>query len=62
MKLTRIRIHNFRSMIDADIDIHDFIMLVGANNAGKSNFINALRCFYGDLKWTEDDLPKIKNA
>lgn len=58
MKLTRIRIHNFRSIIDADIEIHDFLILVGANNAGKSSVINALRCFYEDLKWTEDDFPK----
>jgi putative ATP-dependent endonuclease of the OLD family len=58
MKLTRIRIHNFRSIIDADIEAHDFLILVGANNAGKSNVINALRCFYEDLKGTEDDFPK----
>ena len=58
MKLTRIRIHNFRSIIDANVEAHDFTMLVGANNAGKSNFMNALRCFYGDLSWTDDDFPK----
>ena len=58
MELKRIKIHNFRSIIDADIDVHDFTMLVGANNAGKSNTLNALRCFYGDLKWSEDDFPK----
>ena len=58
MKLTRIRIHNFRSIIDADIEVHEFLILVGANNAGKSNVINALRCFYEDLKWTENDFPK----
>ena len=59
MKLTRIHIHNYRSIIDVNIDAHDFIMFVGANNAGKSNCINALRCFYGELSWTEDDFPKI---
>ena len=58
MELKRIKIHNFRSIIDADIDVHDFTMLVGANNAGKSNTLNALRCFYGDLKWSENDFPK----
>ncbi len=58
MKLTRIRIHNFRSIIDANIEAHNFLLLVGANNAGKSNVINALRCFYDDLKWSEDDFPK----
>ena len=58
MKITKIHIHNFRSIIDAQIEAHDFLVLVGPNNAGKSNIINALRCFYDDLKWTEDDFPK----
>lgn len=58
MKITKIHIHNFRSIIDAEIETHDFLMLVGANNAGKSNVINALRCFYEDIKWSDDDLPK----
>ena len=59
MHLTRIGIHNYRSIIDAHVETHEFTMLVGANNAGKSNFMNALRCFYGELSWTEDDFPKI---
>lgn len=58
MKLSRIRIHNFRSITDADIEAHDFLMLVGANNAGKSNVITALRCFYEDTKWSDEDFPK----
>lgn len=37
MKLRRLRIHNFRSIIDADVEVHDYTMIVGANNAGKSN-------------------------
>lgn len=61
MKITKIRIHNFRSILDAEIDAHDFLMFVGANNAGKSNVINALRCFYDDLKWSEADIPKCGN-
>ena len=62
MNITRIRIHNFRSIIDSDIEAHHFSILVGANNAGKSNFINALRCFYGDLKWADDDFPQNINT
>lgn len=58
MKINQIKIHNFRSVIDADIEAHDFLLLVGSNNAGKSNIINALRCFYEDLKWIEEDFPK----
>lgn len=58
MELIRLKIHNYRSIIDAAIDVRDFTMLVGANNSGKSNTINALRCFYGELQWTESDFPK----
>jgi putative ATP-dependent endonuclease of OLD family len=58
MKIEKIRIHNFRSIIDAEIEAHDYLMFVGANNAGKSNAVGALRCFYEDSKWSEDDFPK----
>lgn len=59
MKLRRLRIHNFRSIIDADIEVHDYTMIVGANNAGKSNALAALRAFYEDVKWSTEDLPKV---
>ncbi|MEQ7359094.1 AAA family ATPase [Xanthomonas campestris pv. campestris] len=58
MKLRAIQIHNFRSVLDADIEAHDYMLLVGANNAGKSTIINALRAFYDDAKWSADDFPK----
>ncbi len=59
MKLRRLRIRNFRSIIDADIEAHDYTILVGANNAGKSNILAAIRAFYEDLKWSRDDLPLV---
>jgi predicted ATP-dependent endonuclease of OLD family len=34
------------------------MLLVGANNAGKSTILNALRVFYDDAKWSADDFPK----
>lgn len=58
MKLRKIQIHNYRSVIDADIEAHDYMLLVGANNAGKSTILNALRTFYDDVKWTSEDFPK----
>ncbi|MGU2008102.1 ATP-dependent nuclease [Pseudomonas aeruginosa] len=58
MKLRAITIHNFRSVLDADIEAHDYMLLVGANNAGKSTILNALRAFYDDAKWTAEDFPK----
>lgn len=59
MKLRSLRIRNVRSILQADIDIHDYTMIVGANNAGKSNVLSALRLFYDDTKWTADDVPKV---
>jgi predicted ATP-dependent endonuclease of OLD family len=62
MKIKHIKIHNFRSIVDAELEAHDFLLLVGSNNAGKSNAINALRCFYEDTKWREDDFPKKRTS
>lgn len=59
MKLRRLRIHNFRSIIDASVEVHDYTMIVGANNAGKSNVLAALRAFYEDIKWSGEDAPKL---
>lgn len=59
MKLRQLRIHNFRSIIDADIEINDYTMIVGANNAGKSNLLAAIRAFYEDIKYSNEDFPKI---
>lgn len=58
MKLQQIKVHNFRSVLDADIEAHDYVLLVGANNAGKSTTLNALRAFYDDAKWSAEDFPK----
>ncbi|QBQ55831.1 ATP-dependent nuclease [Nitrosococcus wardiae] len=58
MKLTKARIHNYRSIIDGELRGHDYMLLVGANNAGKSTVLNALRAFY-DEKWSSHDFPKI---
>ena len=58
MKLREIKIHNYRAVIDLCIEAHDYTLLVGANNAGKSTVLNALRAFYDDLKWSADDFPK----
>lgn len=65
MKLTNVKIHNIRSIKDTDIHLYDHSMLIGANNAGKSNIISALRLFYENEKMSfkEDrDFPKFSDA
>jgi putative ATP-dependent endonuclease of the OLD family len=64
MKVREIKIHNFRSIADQTISLGDYSLLIGANNSGKSNVVDALRVFYEkDLKFTPDrDLPKFETS
>jgi len=62
MQLQKVKIHNFRSILDADFDLEKYALLVGENNAGKTNVITALRIFYEDgIKFNaKNDFPKCK--
>jgi putative ATP-dependent endonuclease of OLD family len=60
MRVIEIQIHNFRSIADVTIMLREISLLAGANNSGKSNVIDAIRMFYGDLKWVDEkDTPKF---
>lgn len=60
MKIQSVKIHNFRSIKEQSFDLTDYSLLVGANDSGKSNIIDAIRVFYDDLKFNEEkDWPKI---
>ncbi|WP_071891134.1 AAA family ATPase [Hymenobacter sp. PAMC 26628] len=43
MRLTRLRVKNFRSIADIDIPLSPLTVLVGPNGSGKSNVVDALR-------------------
>ena len=59
MKLREIKIHNFRSLRDVAVGVSDYGLLIGANNAGKSSVIDAIRVAYGDSKYdAARDRPK----
>jgi putative ATP-dependent endonuclease of the OLD family len=58
MKIKKIRLHNFRSISELEFDLYDYSILIGPNNSGKSNILDAIRVFYDDLKFTIDDFPK----
>jgi len=64
MKIKSIKIHNFRSIKEAKFDAYNYTVLVGSNNAGKSNVLTALRIFYEDeIKFDDkSDFPKFKAA
>jgi len=60
MKIKTVKIHNFRSIKEQSFDLLDYSLLVGANDSGKSNIIDAIRVFYDDLKFNEEkDWPKF---
>jgi predicted ATPase len=44
--LTKIRVHNFKSLKDVTLDVRPRNVLVGANMAGKSNVIDLFRFIY----------------
>lgn len=46
MRIRSIRVKNFRSIRDAELQVGDLTALVGRNGAGKSAFLGALRLFY----------------
>ena len=62
MKIKSVTIHNFRSIKEDKFYPYDYAVLVGANNAGKSNALTALRIFYeDDIKFdSKTDFPKFK--
>ena len=61
MKIKTVTIHNFRSIKEATFNLNQYSVLLGANNAGKSNLLTALRIFYEDsIKYNDkDDFPKL---
>src|ERR1039457_4587008 len=64
MTIYEIAIHNYRSVADATVRLKGYSLLIGANNSGKSNVIDALRTFYEkDLKFEAGrDFPKFGTA
>lgn len=53
--LKRIHIKNFRSIVDATIELDDFNFFVGKNDSGKSNVLKAINLFFN--KRTDYDTP-----
>jgi len=58
MKLTKLKIQNFRGIEELEIDVHDFLTLIGSNNSGKSSVIRAIEIFLEQLKPEPDEFRK----
>jgi putative ATP-dependent endonuclease of OLD family len=61
MKITRIKIENFRSIENSEFEATDFNIFVGQNNCGKTNFFEAIQFFFNGLsRGTNIDNLKFK--
>jgi hypothetical protein len=47
--ISRIRIQNFRSLIDVDVNLEPLTVLIGRSGTGKSNFVAAIRALRDTL-------------
>jgi putative ATP-dependent endonuclease of OLD family len=61
MKLTEIRIQNFRSFKDETIYFDDYTCLVGPNGSGKSAVLMALNVFFRENASTVTDVVTLTN-
>ena len=55
MKIKKLKIHNWRSIKDIDIDFQDLMVFIGQNNHGKSNVLSAILCFFGHINCSDLD-------
>jgi energy-coupling factor transporter ATP-binding protein EcfA2 len=56
MRIREIRIHNYRSIKDLTLECRSLVVLVGPNNAGKSNILSALEFALTTAKPDAEDL------
>lgn len=58
MKISHVKIHNWRSISDLDIGFENIMIFIGQNNHGKSNILSALLFFFGETICSELDFKK----
>lgn len=54
VRLTNLRVQNYRALRDIDIPLSQFGCLIGENNAGKSTVLQALSLFFSGSKLTHN--------
>lgn len=61
MQLTKIRIKNYRLLIDAELDVHkETTLIVGRNNTAKTSCIDCISTVLGGKDFSYDDYPLQK--
>lgn len=56
MRLKRLKIHNYRSIKDLEMECQPMVVLIGPNNHGKSNVLKALEFGLSSVKLEREDL------
>lgn len=57
MKISKLTIHQFRSICDVELDVRDMLVILGQNNHGKSNILRAVEYLLASgARATEEDL------
>lgn len=54
MRISRIRVRNFRSLKSVEVDVTRFSIFVGQNNHGKTNLFEAIEWFYAAKSSPQD--------
>jgi len=60
MKIQRLEINNWRSVVHETVEFHELMIFIGQNNHGKSNILSAILFFFGEL--SPDDLDYCNHA
>lgn len=55
MKIQRLKISNWRSIKELDLQVSDLMVVIGQNNHGKSNLLSAILFFFGEIKHQDLD-------
>ena len=60
--LKRVKIRNYKSIVNCDVELGAFTVLVGRNGSGKSNFLDALRLVVDALKSSLEEAIKSRGG
>ena len=61
MKISKVEIFNWRSIVHESIDFNDLMIFIGQNNHGKSNALSALLFFFGEIGLQDLDFNNTSN-
>lgn len=62
MRLSRVAVKNYRSMLDFEVHLADYTVLIGPNGAGKSSLLYALDWFFNGTLPSPSDAHVVSNG